>query len=203
MSTTTTATRPATTVDSIDERTASQVDPLADIVAGTSTTVITGRSPGGLRAPLWRLVMTSDFGPRIHPVLGTERFHRGIDYGARRGTRVRAAAAGTVVWASELGPYGILVVIAHEADLHSAYGHLDAATVALGQLVRAGERIGRVGSTGLATGPHLHFEVRNNGTPANPSEWLDIRPGRFATAADALAARTRIAGGSVNLLGRR
>ena len=166
-----------------------EVDPLADIVTGTSDDSLTQRAPGGLRAPLWRLAVTSGFGARIHPVLGTRRFHRGVDYGARSGTHVRAAAAGTVVWASDLGPYGTLVVIEHEPDLHTAYGHLASTRVAIGQHVRTGQRIGRVGSTGLATGPHLHFEVRHNGTPSDPARWLELQLGALLATADALAAK--------------
>ncbi len=168
-----------------------EVDPLADIIRGTSTRCLGERIPGGLRTPLWRLITTSDFGTRVHPVLHTRRFHRGIDFGARAGTNVRAAAGGTVVWANDLGPYGNLIVIQHAADLHTAYGHLEAITVATGEQVRAGHRIGRVGSTGLATGPHLHFEVRSNGTPTKPTQWIDQPLGVVCATVDALTARLR------------
>ena len=149
-----------------------EVDPLADVIPGTSNDVRPNRTAGGFCAPLWRLIVTSEFGDRFHPVLQTQRFHRGVDYGARSGTPVRAAAGGTVVWASDLGPYGTLVVIEHEPDLHTAYGHLQSTKVTVGERVRSGQRIGKVGSTGLATGPHLHFELRDNGTPRNPVEWI-------------------------------
>lgn len=183
-----------TTVTHIDElatRSLAEVDPLADVVAGTSNELRSTRVPGGLRAPIWRLLVTSDFGERLHPVLGTKRFHRGVDYGARSGTSVRSAADGEVVWAGELGPYGILVVVAHDSHVHTAYGHLESTAVRVGQRVRAGRRIGRVGSTGLATGPHLHFEVRDHGTPVDPSNWLTAVPSASAALVDALDGRVR------------
>ena len=165
---------PPLVADPASER--SEVDPLADVIPGTSNEIRPLRFAGGFRAPLWRLIVTSEFGDRFHPVLHIQRFHRGVDYGARSGTPVRAAAGGTVVWASDLGPYGTLVVIEHEPDLHTAYGHLESTRMTVGERVRAGQRIGAVGSTGLATGPHLHFEVRHNGTPCNPSEWISRSP---------------------------
>ena len=95
------------------------------------------------------------------------------------------------MWANELGPYGTLVVIEHEPDLHTAYGHLNfAPPVSIGQRVRAGQRIGAVGSTGLATGPHLHFEVRNNGTPVDPKPWIERQPAYLSALLDAIAAKT-------------
>ena len=120
-----------------------EVDPLADVIPGTSNDVRPNRTAGGLRAPLRRLIVTSEFGDRFHPVLQTPRFHRGVDCGARSGTPVRAAAGGMVVWASDLGPYGTLVVIEHEPDLHTAYGHLQSTKVTVGERVRSGQRIGR------------------------------------------------------------
>ena len=189
MSTTNFAGRPAQKADSTEPAAMSEVDPLADIITGTSTAVLSRRSAGGFRAPLWRLVITSDFGERLHPVLGTRRFHRGVDYGARNGTPVRSVSGGTIVWAGEVGPYGNLVVIEHETDLHTAYGHLESINVAVAQQIRAGQRIGRVGSTGMATGPHLHFEVRDSGTPIDPTAWIDQQPGPIVAALDALEAR--------------
>ncbi len=192
MNTTTTRQQksPATHVLLSPSATPSDVDPLADIITGTSNDISSTQTPQGLVAPLWRLIVTSEYGDRIHPVRGTRSFHRGVDFGARTGTPVRAAAAGVVVWASELGPYGTLIVIDH-GHLHTAYGHLDTTQVDVGQQVRAAQRIGRVGSTGLATGPHLHFEVRDNGTPRNPSEWITTGAGRMATLADIVESRIR------------
>lgn len=166
-------------------------DPLADIITGTATETGPAHKPSGLCAPLWRLIVTSEFGERVHPVLGTKRFHRGTDYGARAGTPIRAAADGTIVWANRLGAYGNLVVVDHGAQLHTAYGHLESISVQVGQQVTTGRRIGRVGSTGLATGPHLHFEVRRNGTPTDPSELLTGRLPAPVAAIDAVATKLR------------
>ncbi len=181
------STGPPLVADSASDR--SEVDPLADVIPGTSNEVRPLRFAGGFRAPLWRLVVTSGFGDRFHPVLQTQRFHRGVDYGARSGTPVRAAASGSVVWASDLGPYGTLVVIEHESDLHTAYGHLQSTGVTVGERVRSGQRIGRVGSTGLATGPHLHFEVRHNGTPCNPVAWISRNPSLLRRVPDVIDSR--------------
>lgn len=171
------------------ESTSVDVDPLAEVILETSSDGHSRRTPGGFVAPMWRLVVTSAFGNRIHPVLGTHRFHRGIDYGARFGTPVRSAAAGSVVWASDLGPYGTLVVIQHEPGLHTAYGHLALTHVAVGDVVRSGQRIGRVGATGLATGPHLHFEVRDDGTPTNPAQWITRGPAALGAMTDIVRSR--------------
>jgi len=111
--------------------------------------------------------LTSAFGWRIHPVLGTGRMHSGTDLGAPTGTPVLAAYAGEVSMADWSGGYGLMVVLRHlEGTQESRYAHLSEVLVQAGQSVQKGEVIGRVGSTGLSTGPHLHFEWRhltNNG----------------------------------------
>jgi murein DD-endopeptidase MepM/ murein hydrolase activator NlpD len=100
------------------------------------------------------------------------RMHEGIDIGAPAGAPVVASAAGTVIYAGELGGYGNLVVIDHGGGLATAYGHMAAIGVASGQQVGQGEAVGLVGSTGHSTGPHLHFEVRVNGSPVDPLGYL-------------------------------
>ncbi len=111
--------------------------------------------------------LTSAFGWRIHPVLGTGRMHSGTDLGAPTGTPVLAAYAGEVSIADWSGGYGLMVILRHlEGTQESRYAHLSEVLVKAGQSVQKGEVIGRVGSTGLSTGPHLHFEWRhltNNG----------------------------------------
>lgn len=125
-----------------------------------------GSAPsGGLAWPVSGPI-TSGFGQRWG------RLHAGIDIGAGFGTPIRAAAAGTVVHAGWLGGYGNLVVIDHGAGLATAYAHQQAIFVSVGQQVGQGETIGEVGSTGNSTGPHLHFEVRVNGTPVDPLGYL-------------------------------
>lgn len=112
--------------------------------------------PLSLPAPI-----TSTFGWRQHPVLGYSRFHTGTDLGAEQGTPVVAVLAGRVAIADWLGGYGITVVLAHEKNKsESLYGHLSEIFVKPGEWVQQGEVIGRVGSTGMSTGPHLHFEMR-------------------------------------------
>jgi murein DD-endopeptidase MepM/ murein hydrolase activator NlpD len=100
------------------------------------------------------------------------RMHEGIDIGAASGTPIHAAAGGTVIWAGWLGGYGNLVVIDHHNSLATAYGHQSAIATAVGASVSQGQVIGYVGSTGHSTGPHLHFEVRVNGTPVDPLGYL-------------------------------
>src|SRR5438105_3327052 len=107
---------------------------------------------------------------RMHPILGTERAHLATDYAAPAGSPVVAVANGTVISAGWNGGYGNLVRIKHSSGLTSGYAHLShiSAGVRAGRAVKQGELIGLVGQTGLATGPHLHFEMAKNGTPINP-----------------------------------
>lgn len=116
--------------------------------------------------------LTSGFGPRAHPVTGAHRLHAGVDIGAPAGAPVRAAAPGTVTFAGSLGGYGTTVTIDHGGRISTLYAHQTTTTVTVGEQVRAGEIVGRVGSTGLSTGPHLHFEVSVAGTAADPLGWL-------------------------------
>jgi murein DD-endopeptidase MepM/ murein hydrolase activator NlpD len=116
--------------------------------------------------------LTSGFGSRVHPITGEVRFHAGLDMAAPTGTPVRAAAAGEVTWAGVVSGYGNLVRIRHAGNVETYYGHLSAFVVRAGQQVQAGDLIGKVGSTGNSTGPHLHFEVRHNGEPTNPDPFL-------------------------------
>lgn len=116
--------------------------------------------------------VTSGFGTRVHPILGTTRVHTGVDMHAGSGTPVRAGAAGKVVWAGWRGGYGNAVVIDHGNQYATLYGHLSAVWVSVGDRVDAGDHVGAVGATGMATGPHLHFEVRILGVPVDPRHYL-------------------------------
>lgn len=116
--------------------------------------------------------ITSNFGTRIHPVLGYRRFHSGVDFGASMGTTIRAADSGRVIFAGWYGGYGRAVVIDHGGGITTLYGHASRLYVSEGQSVQQGQSIAAVGSTGLSTGPHLHFEVRRNGNPINPMGFL-------------------------------
>lgn len=117
--------------------------------------------------------LTSPFGWRTHPILGTRRLHAGIDIGAPQGTPIRAAADGTVVSAGSRGGYGMTVELDHGSGLTTLYAHQSRISVVPGQRVSRGAVIGAVGSTGMSTGPHLHFEVRVNGNPRDPRAYLN------------------------------
>jgi murein DD-endopeptidase MepM/ murein hydrolase activator NlpD len=112
--------------------------------------------------------ITSGFGYRMHPILKARKFHTGVDIGAASGTPIHAAASGTVVHAARWGGYGNCIIIDHGGGVATLYGHCSSLAVSFGQQITQGQVIGYVGSTGLSTGPHLHFEVRRNGTPVNP-----------------------------------
>ncbi|MFN2615224.1 MAG: murein hydrolase activator EnvC [Actinomycetota bacterium] len=116
--------------------------------------------------------ITSPFGWRIHPVYHYRSFHTGIDIGAPMGTTVHAARAGTVVYVGYQGAYGNIVIVDHGSGIATVYAHLSRFYVRTGQYVRTMSAIAAVGSTGWSTGPHLHFEVRQGGTPVNPVRWL-------------------------------
>jgi murein DD-endopeptidase MepM/ murein hydrolase activator NlpD len=112
--------------------------------------------------------ITSGFGMRFHPLLGFTRMHKGIDIGAPVGTPVYAILDGTVLSAGWSGGYGNFIRLAHGAGMATGYGHLSRLAVAAGQRVQRGQVIGFVGSTGLSTGPHLHWEVTRGGAAINP-----------------------------------
>ena len=113
--------------------------------------------------------MTSPYGERFHPILGYMRFHKGVDLAATAGTPIVAAADGRVISAGWSGGYGRAVVIAHAGGVETRYGHMSRIAASAGEIVHRGEVIGYVGSSGLSTGPHLHFEVTRNGRPVNPT----------------------------------
>ncbi len=118
-----------------------------------------------LRSPLeFNARVTSSFNPnRFHPVLKKRRPHNGTDFGAPSGTPVRTVASGTVVYAGRNGGYGNHVKVRHEGGYETSYSHLTKIYVRQGQKISQGTRVGTVGSTGLATGPHLHYEMKKNG----------------------------------------
>jgi murein DD-endopeptidase MepM/ murein hydrolase activator NlpD len=126
-----------------------------------------GESQQGMRMPVAGRV-TSGFGERFHPILGYQRFHAGLDLAATYGSPIAAAADGRVVSAGWHGGYGRLVAVMHVGGIETLYGHMSQIAARPGEMVRQGQVIGYVGSSGLSTGPHLHYEVLKNGRPVNP-----------------------------------
>ncbi|MCR6663940.1 MAG: peptidoglycan DD-metalloendopeptidase family protein [Luteimonas sp.] len=122
-----------------------------------------------IRSPIQYARLSSNFGSRRHPVLGTTRMHKGVDYAARTGTPIMAAGDARVVSSGWQGGYGNTVVLDHGRGYTTLYAHMSrTAGLRRGQSVRQGQVIGYVGSTGLSTGPHLHYEFRINGVHRNP-----------------------------------
>ena len=118
--------------------------------------------------------ITSNYGGRSYPLDGSYNYHLGTDIGASYGTPVVSYQAGTVLIASYHWSYGNYVVVDHGNGLSTLYAHMSALTVSAGQSVSAGQQVGLVGSTGSSTGPHLHFEVRINGSNVDPAPYLGI-----------------------------
>lgn len=130
-----------------------------------------------LRSPLQFAKVTSYFGMRLHPIVRAYREHHGVDYGAPTGTPVSAIADGTVTMARWNNGYGNYVEMRHSGGLVSGYGHLSrfGAGVKTGRSVRQGQTVGYVGSTGMSTGPHLHFQIKQNGKYVNPLKVIPPR----------------------------
>ncbi|MFN2449909.1 MAG: murein hydrolase activator EnvC [Candidatus Baltobacteraceae bacterium] len=135
---------------------------------------IVGQSTSAPGVLIWPVsgTITSPFGYRRSPFGGGMEFHQGLDIAAPMGTTVTAAAAGTIISAGWYGGYGNYILIDHGSGMATGYGHLSQIFVAAGQQVQKGQAIGAVGSTGMSTGPHLHFEVRLSGKPTDPAAYL-------------------------------
>ena len=116
--------------------------------------------------------ISSSFGVRKDPLLGTPALHAGMDFRATTGTSIRASGAGEIVSAGWNGGYGQMVEIDHGNGLHTRYAHMSRVLVKTGDKVSAGDIVGKVGSTGRSTGPHLHYEVRRDGAPLNPIKFI-------------------------------
>ena len=136
--------------------------------SNSSSTVI---SNGSWPVPGYSRV-SSPFGYRIHPVLGIKKLHTGIDIPAPTGTPTVAVSSGTVIYSGVQGSYGNTVMIQHDNGLVSLYAHNSSLVVKVGDQVKKGQVVAKIGSTGRSTGPHLHFEIRVNGTAQNPLNYL-------------------------------
>ena len=116
--------------------------------------------------------ITSWFGPRLHPILGYTRMHNGVDFNCWTGDPIRSATDGIVIMAQYYGGYGYTIIVQHANSVSTLYAHLSAFNSQVNDYVVAGQQIGQCGTTGLSTGPHLHFEVRQSGAPVNPLPYL-------------------------------
>ena len=128
----------------------------------------------GSGAMIWPLSgpITSEFGWRTHPIFGTQRYHSGLDIGGDYGLPIAAAASGVVIHAGWISGYGNTVIIDHGGGITTLYGHNESLLVGVGESVAQGQTIAMCGSTGNSTGPHCHFEVRENGEPVSPYSYL-------------------------------
>ncbi len=119
--------------------------------------------------PVAGALISSGFGPRLHPVTQKNLFHSGVDLAAKKGSAVRSIGAGIIVFSKKYKGYGNLVVVLHSHGITTHYGHLAELSVDVGDRVGQGALLGTIGSTGLTTGPHLHFETRQSGAPFDPN----------------------------------
>ncbi len=118
-------------------------------------------------------LLTSGFGPRSAPTAGASTYHRAVDWAVPTGTSIYASSGGVVTKAGWGGGYGYVVYISHEDGKQTRYAHLSRVQVTVGQSVKQGDKIALSGSTGIASGPHLHFEILVNGVKVNPMDYLE------------------------------
>ena len=134
-----------------------------------------------VRKPLPVMQITSSYGYRVDPILKKPGFHAGVDMRGEEGSPVVATGAGKITHAGKKGGYGLMVEVTHGDGLKTRYAHLSGITVTRGQIVTAGETIGKVGSTGRSTGPHLHYETVRNGKTVDPMTFLGTSKSQAAT----------------------
>jgi murein DD-endopeptidase MepM/ murein hydrolase activator NlpD len=149
----------------------------ADIAAPSRTRTMGAMATSASIPSIWPVagIMRGGFGSRRNPFGGDSfEFHKGQDISAPSGTSVIATADGVVVTAGWQRGYGRVVYVDHGNGISTRYGHLSRIDVAVGQVIKRGEQLGLVGSSGRSTAPHLHYEVRINGAPANPIDYLPI-----------------------------
>ena len=148
--------------------------PPASSSGSSSSSDVETFSPSSSGGMIWPISgpITSPFGWRTHPIFGNQRFHSGLDIGGDYGLPIHAAKAGVVSHAGWIGGYGNTVMIDHGGGVVTLYGHNQSLNVSVGQQVSQGEVIAFCGSTGNSTGPHCHFEVRLNGEPVSPYNYL-------------------------------
>jgi murein DD-endopeptidase MepM/ murein hydrolase activator NlpD len=139
--------------------------------------VINGSSGNGVGtgSMMWPVngPVVSPFGYRIHPILGYRKLHTGMDFAVGYGTPIHASDSGAVIYATWMGGYGNVIIVDHGRGISTLYAHQASLAVGTRSVVSRGQIVGYVGSTGFSTGPHLHFEVRVNGTPVDPMGYLN------------------------------
>ncbi|MFA6970953.1 MAG: M23 family metallopeptidase [Gallionella sp.] len=156
------------------------VDDRSDKLVALNTLLMQDQLSRGLLpsiAPIIDGVYTSNFGWRVDPFSGRTAMHEGVDFMAEPGTAIHASAGGVVVYADTHAQYGNMVEVDHGNDMVTRYAHASKLLVRLGQVVRRGDKIAEVGSTGRSTGNHLHFEVRYKGMAQNPVRFLQAAAG--------------------------
>lgn len=146
------------------------------LIADSAVTPVANPEPRqpSLLGYQWPIIgkVTSPYGYRIHPVYGTRKLHSGLDVSAARGVPISATSGGVVIYTGWRGGYGNTVIVDHGEGLSSLYAHMSQIGIAEGASVDRGDVVGLVGATGTATGNHLHFEIRLNGTAVNPAPYL-------------------------------
>lgn len=145
---------------------------IAAFMRDTTKTVGLIKPSGRLLNPVAGGRLGSGFGMRMHPILHYRRMHKGVDIGARSGTAIRAAADGVVISATTMRGYGNVIIVGHGGNISTLYAHCSRLLRSPGARVKRGETIALVGSTGLSTSPHCHFEVHVSGKAVNPRDWL-------------------------------
>ena len=147
---------------------------IANLTGGQSTSKVVVSSTGFIR-PISGPI-TSPFGYRVHPIFKSRIFHSGIDIGGPNGGAIKASNDGKVIYSGWYGGYGKVVILDHGVvngqPITTLYAHMSSINVSNGQMVKKGQAVGREGSTGYSTGPHCHFEVRVNGKPVNPLNYV-------------------------------
>ncbi len=147
---------------------------IRSVIAGCDPAIVAQLQP--VAEPAWPLTgpmkVTSPYGERIHPIIGEEVFHRGVDLRAQYGSPILAPADGVVLYIGSKTAYGNMIVLLHGGSIATVYGHLWKFAVQPYERVQKGQLLGYTGNTGFSTGPHLHFEVRRDGEPIDPLGWL-------------------------------
>lgn len=149
-------------------------EPVKEIVTVGTKKRPSNVSAAGYMRPVTGGRVTSPFGPRRAPTAGASTYHRGVDIGVGYGTPIMATRDGTVTYAGWNGGYGYMVEVDHGGGVRSRYAHCSSIVVRVGQRVSQGETIAKVGSTGVSTGNHLHFEIRINGSAVNPANYVNF-----------------------------